>query len=119
SYLKLINNPQDSIALLRVINTPPRGIGKSTTETLERLSLETGMSLWSCIGETLERKLLPPRACAALAVFKELIDDARAMLAGTFVDRVRESAEAEEKTYHRDTEALREAEEIHRGGAET
>src|SRR5262245_60524482 len=66
SYLKLINNPQDSIALLRVINTPARGIGKSTVETLERLGLETGMSLWSAMGEALERKLLPPRALAAL-----------------------------------------------------
>src|SRR5215472_14270790 len=134
SYLKLINNPQDSIALLRVINTPSRGIGKSTTETLERLSLETGMSLWSCIGEALERKLLPPRACASLAGFKELIDDARAMLAGTFVDRVGDSAEAEEKPYHGenhprkpkpgfpgtpDTEAMREAGEVHRGDAQT
>src|SRR5215469_16366994 len=116
SYLKLINNPQDSIALLRVINTPPRGIGKSTTETLERLSLETGMSLWSCIGEALERKLLPPRACAALAGFKELIDDARSMLAGTFVERVGDSAE---KTYHGDREALREAGEVQRGDAKT
>ena len=44
SYLKLINNPQDSIAFLRVINTPARGIGKATVETLERLSLETGIS---------------------------------------------------------------------------
>src|SRR5947207_678183 len=45
SYLKLINNPEDSIALLRVINTPTRGIGKSTVATLERLSLETGISM--------------------------------------------------------------------------
>jgi DNA helicase II / ATP-dependent DNA helicase PcrA len=88
SYLKLINNPQDSIALLRVINTPTRGIGKSTVETLERLSLETGMSLWSAITEAIDRRLLPPRACAALKSFKDLIDDARAMLLGTFADRL-------------------------------
>jgi DNA helicase-2/ATP-dependent DNA helicase PcrA len=84
SYLKLINNPQDSIALLRVINTPTRGIGKSTIETLERLSLETGMSLWSAISEAINRRLLPQRACAALKSFKDLIEDARAMLLGTF-----------------------------------
>jgi DNA helicase-2/ATP-dependent DNA helicase PcrA len=92
SYLKLINNPQDSIALLRVINTPTRGIGKSTIETLERLSLETGMSLWSAITEAIDRRLLPQRACAALKNFKELIEDARAMLLGTFADRVAETA---------------------------
>src|SRR5262249_217750 len=107
-------NLQDSIALLRIINTPARGIGKSTTETLERLSLETGMSLWSCIGEALERRLLPPRACAALVGFKELIDDARAMLAGTFVERGRETAAAE-----RDTGTPEESGQIHRGDAET
>ncbi|HMC29397.1 MAG TPA: 3'-5' exonuclease, partial [Candidatus Angelobacter sp.] len=94
SYLKLINNPQDSIALLRVINTPARGIGKSTLEILERLSLETGMSLWSAITEAIERKLLPARALAALKSFKELIEDARAMLLGAFVERVAETAEA-------------------------
>ncbi len=104
SYLKLINNPQDSIALLRVINTPTRGIGKSTIETLERLSLETGMSLWSAISEAIDRKLLPQRACAALKSFKDLIEDARAMLLGTFGERVDETA----KTHHGDTEARRE-----------
>jgi ATP-dependent DNA helicase UvrD/PcrA len=107
SYLKLINNPQDSIALLRVINTPTRGIGKSTVETLERLSLETGMSLWSAITEAIERRLLPQRACAALKSFKDLIEDARAMLLGTFADRLTETAES-----HRgDAEARREPEE--------
>ncbi len=110
SYLKLINNPQDSIALLRVINTPARGIGKSTVETLERLSLETGMSLWSAINETLERKLLPQRALAALKGFKELIEDARAMLLGSFVERVEETAEIKDKSHHGDTETRRKAE---------
>jgi ATP-dependent DNA helicase UvrD/PcrA len=97
SYLKLINNPQDSIALLRVINTPARGIGKSTIETLERLSLETGMSLWAAISEAIDRRLLPQRACAALKSFKDLIEDARAMLLGTFADRLAETAEAQRR----------------------
>jgi ATP-dependent DNA helicase UvrD/PcrA len=94
SYLKLISNPQDSIALLRVINTPARGIGKSTLEVLERLSLETGMSLWAAISEAIERKLLPARAVAALKNFKELMEDARAMLLGTFAERMEGTAEA-------------------------
>ena len=91
SYLKLINNPQDSIALLRVINTPARGIGKTTVETLERLGLETGMPLWGAVGEAIERRLLPARACAALKGFQELVEDARAMMLGTFVERVSEA----------------------------
>ncbi|HWX54475.1 MAG TPA: UvrD-helicase domain-containing protein [Verrucomicrobiae bacterium] len=92
SYLKLISNLQDSVALLRVINTPVRGIGKTTVETVERLALETGTSLWAAIGEAIERKLLPPRACAALQQFKRIIDDARAMLLGNFLERVSEDA---------------------------
>jgi DNA helicase-2/ATP-dependent DNA helicase PcrA len=110
SYLKLINNPQDSIALLRVINTPARGIGKSTVETVERLSLETGMSLWSAIGEAIERRLLPARACVALKSFKDLIEDARAMLLGTFAERVAETAVAEANAQRGGTEARREPE---------
>ena len=93
SYLKLINNHNDSVALLRVINTPPRGIGRNTVETLERLALETGISLWSAVTEALQRRLLPQRALMALRDFRELIGDARAMLAGTFVERVGETAE--------------------------
>jgi DNA helicase II / ATP-dependent DNA helicase PcrA len=106
SYLKLVNNPQDSIALMRVINTPARGIGKTTLETLERLSLETGISLWGAVGEAVERKLLPQRALAALASFKELIEDARAMMSGTFVERVAGSAnQSEQNVHHGGTEA--------------
>jgi len=88
SYLKVIQNPDDSISLLRVINTPARGIGKGTIDTLERLALETGLSLWGAIGEAIKRQLLPARAVASLQNFQQLIEDARAMLAGTFVERL-------------------------------
>ena len=92
SYLKVILNPDDSISLLRVINTPTRGIGKGTLDTLERLALETGLSLWGAIGEAIRRELLPQRALAALKSFQQLIEDARAMQAGTFGDQLGQSA---------------------------
>ena len=90
SYLKVIQNPDDSIALLRVINTPTRGIGKGTIETLERLALETGLSLCGAVGEAIRRQLLPQRALAALKNFQQLIEDARAMQAGTFAEQLEE-----------------------------
>jgi DNA helicase II / ATP-dependent DNA helicase PcrA len=97
SYLKVIQNPDDSVSLLRVINTPVRGIGKTTIEMMERLALETGLSMWGAIGEAIKRQLLPARALAALKSFRELIEDGRAMLAGTFGERVEETAGAKAK----------------------
>jgi DNA helicase-2/ATP-dependent DNA helicase PcrA len=93
SYLKVIQNPDDSISLLRVINTPTRGVGKGTIDTLERLALETGLSLWGALGEAIRRQLLPPRALAALKSFQQLILDAQAILLGTFVEQVEGSAQ--------------------------
>src|SRR5437868_3622125 len=98
SYLKVVQNPDDSISLLRVINTPTRGTGKTTLEILERVALETGLSLWGATGETIRRQLLPQRALTALKGFKDLIEDARAMLAGTYVERLQETAQAGEST---------------------
>jgi len=92
SYLKVIHNPDDSISLLRVINTPVRGIGKTSIETLERVALETGLSLWGAIAEVIERQLLPQRAVAALKAFASLIEDGRAILGGTYAERLEETA---------------------------
>jgi DNA helicase-2/ATP-dependent DNA helicase PcrA len=91
SYLKVIQNPDDSISLLRVINTPARGIGKGTMDTLEQLALETGLSLWGAVGEAIRRQLLPQRALASLKSFQQLIEDGRAMLAGTFDEQLQNS----------------------------
>ena len=96
SYLKVIHNVDDSIALLRVINTPVRGIGRTTMETVEQIALETGVSLWGAIGEAIRRQLLPQRAVAALNSFRSLIEDGRSMLAGSYAERLETTAEAAE-----------------------
>ena len=90
SYMKLVSNPHDSIALQRSVNSPPRGIGKTTMETLERMALGTGMSTWDAIGKAIEDRLLPARALQALSGFKRLIEDARAMLGPGFAEKLAE-----------------------------
>jgi DNA helicase II / ATP-dependent DNA helicase PcrA len=105
SYLKVIQNPDDTISLLRVINTPARGIGRSTIEILERLALETGLSMWGAIREAMQRHLLPARALASLKSFRGIIEDAQAMLSGTYVERLEQSSrEGEEQSEEADTD---------------
>jgi DNA helicase-2/ATP-dependent DNA helicase PcrA len=87
----VIQNPDDSISLLRIVNSPARGIGKGTLDTLEQLALETGLPLWGAIGEAIKRQLLPPRALTALKSFQQLIEDARAMSAQTFPEHLDEN----------------------------
>jgi DNA helicase-2/ATP-dependent DNA helicase PcrA len=88
SYLKLVQNVHDSVALGRVVNSPPRGIGKTTMETLERMALSAGMSTWDAIGRAIEDKLVPQRALMALSGFRRLIEDARAMLGPGFAEKL-------------------------------
>ena len=73
AYLKLALNPNDDIALGRVINSPPRGIGKSTVEVVESRQAELGVSLWETLGVTVEQRTLGPRATSALDAFRKLI----------------------------------------------
>ncbi len=77
SYLKSLLSPHDSVSLLRIINTPARGIGKGTVEQLEQYALEQGMSLSNAIPKMLEEKLFPARAEAALKSFTKLISELR------------------------------------------
>jgi len=88
SYLKLVKNPDDSIALNRVINTPARGIGKTSMETLERIALETGSSVWTAMRHAVANRLLSNRACTALDGFRRMIADARAMLEPSFAEKL-------------------------------
>ena len=57
-YLRLINNHKDDVSLLRIINTPRRGIGDKTIENLTELSAQNNISLYEAIekGKELEFK---------------------------------------------------------------
>jgi DNA helicase-2/ATP-dependent DNA helicase PcrA len=88
SYLKVLASPHDSVSLLRIINTPARGIGKSTIEQIEQYALEHELSIWSAIGRMLDENLFPPRAEAALRTFRNVIQDLAAMLATAKVSDV-------------------------------
>jgi DNA helicase-2/ATP-dependent DNA helicase PcrA len=51
AYLKLALNPNDSIALQRVINSPTRGIGKQTLDEIDRCAKEAELSPWETIAQ--------------------------------------------------------------------
>ncbi len=87
-YLRLVRNPHDSMAMQRVINTPARGIGKTTLETLERLALETGKSMWEALGAAIENRLIPSRALMALESLRQLLLDAQAMMDPDFAGKL-------------------------------
>lgn len=90
AYLKALISPHDSVSLMRIINTPARGIGKSTLEQIEQYAQEHHISLWSAIGRMLEEQLFPTRAEAALRVFRNLMVELAAMLATAKVSEILE-----------------------------
>ena len=64
AYLKLALSPQDSISLLRIINTPARGIGKTTVEQIEQYALTHDISLWTALCHMIDEQQFPGRAQA-------------------------------------------------------
>ncbi|MCH2202759.1 MAG: UvrD-helicase domain-containing protein [Fuerstiella sp.] len=78
SYLKVVANPADESSLLRIINTPARGIGTSTTEKLVALAVQQGVSLWKVIPDAAQTGIIPARALAAATAFRQLLTRYRA-----------------------------------------
>jgi len=77
AYLHLVLNPRDDIALLRILNVPARGIGKTTAEHLEAIAARERLSLWAAIHRAIGQHALGARAEAALAAFARLIEELR------------------------------------------
>ena len=80
AYVRLLLHPEDDVALLRVLNVPPRGIGAATVAMLEASARETGKSLWEVIraGEFATGKKLSN----ALNSFREIIERLQEECAG-------------------------------------
>jgi DNA helicase-2/ATP-dependent DNA helicase PcrA len=75
SYLTVSLNPHDSVHLLRVINTPVRGIGRTTTDALEELAVEHGTSLWGAVEIAVREQRLPLRTIRALESFYQMLSE--------------------------------------------
>jgi DNA helicase II / ATP-dependent DNA helicase PcrA len=74
-YLRLIENPRDRIAFLRVVNTPARGIGKSSLDKLVRWADGTGTTLLDAARDPGRVPDLPKKASVQLRAFAGLIDE--------------------------------------------
>ncbi len=55
AYMRLLSNPKDDAAFLRIINTPPRGIGNGTLDALRGAASEKGISLWEALPEEIAK----------------------------------------------------------------
>jgi DNA helicase II / ATP-dependent DNA helicase PcrA len=72
AYVRVILHRQDDVSLLRVLNVPPRGIGKTTVDGLRDIAQREGLSFWEAM-ESLMTDPASSRAVAPLRSFRELL----------------------------------------------
>jgi len=75
AYLKLAVANTDSVSLLRVINTPARGIGRTTVEQIERFARERSISAWDAVGRIIDDQGMSTRSQSALVSFRNLVQE--------------------------------------------
>jgi DNA helicase-2/ATP-dependent DNA helicase PcrA len=88
SYLRVLLNPRDNVSLWRIINTPARGIGKSTLDQIDQYAAERKLPFWEALEQMREERLFPTRAESAVNVFARLIHELREGLPGKPVHQV-------------------------------
>lgn len=80
AYLRLLDNPRDEPSLLRVINTPPRGIGQATVAALLEKAIQQGKPLWEVLPETKAEGKITAAAAEAIHKFRTMIERFRQQL---------------------------------------
>ena len=90
AYLRLLDNEPDEISILRIINTPARGIGKQTIETILNHSIKQKVPLWQVVTGEIERPKLPATAIRGLEELSLLSAQGKTQAAnGTLVELAR------------------------------
>ena len=80
AYLRLTRNRDDDASFERVVNHPPRGIGGRTVDHIRQQARDDNCSLWQAAITVVNEKLLAARACNAILVFLQLVDELSAGL---------------------------------------
>lgn len=80
AYLRIIVNPEDTVSLLRIINTPRRGIGKTTMDRLMDASQQMGIPLWEIVNDQTSVNTMGGRAAKSLNQFAQMIQETRDQL---------------------------------------
>ena len=73
AYLKTIDQPRDEVSLLRIINTPTRGIGATTTEKVIQMAVKKGTAFWDILPEASAAGVIPAKALKAMTEFRSLL----------------------------------------------
>ena len=77
SFLQLIQNPRDNLALLRIINVPPRGAGEVTVDKLRELGKISGAPLGELLSNNALLQAIPADSARSLADFHKQLAEAR------------------------------------------
>lgn len=75
SYLRVVSNPSDEVSLLRIINTPTRGIGTATVQALVDTAVDAGKPLWQMLPTASENANVPRAAALSIDGFIDLIEE--------------------------------------------
>ncbi len=77
SFLRMVEGSPDEVSVLRVINTPPRGVGKKSVESLLNYAITQKQSLWDVVTGHVARPNLPPATIKGLNRLSSIIQDVR------------------------------------------
>src|SRR6185503_7809954 len=83
AYLRLLLNPRDDLSFLRIVNEPPRGIGKVSLDHLQKHAEPREMSLLEAAGQVQRIPAIKGKAAKGLADFHRLLGELRQYLEAT------------------------------------
>ncbi len=100
-YMRMVLNPHDDVAYYRVVNTPTRGIGKSTLEEVAQYARDHKMSAHDASYQVATQRLVHAGACNKLQNFRHLIEkltsDARGVLPSEICTKIMELTQYDTK----------------------
>ncbi len=80
AYLRFLANPEDSVALRRILNVPKRGIGDRAEALVEALAQRDRVTFWQALRRAADAPGIATRSVKAIESFVAIVDDLRTMV---------------------------------------